>query len=227
MLQTNIKFNIEKRELIRFLGNGNNKVVSAAADRHVNKINGKIKKLVEPEVNYQIHQIKNIKKNRIDINEKTLLKSFKLARALRDADFVCCYIATIGSEIEEEVDDLMNQKRFSEAFVLDSMGSVAVESTLEQFHSQMKDNYKARKMAITQCYSPGYCDWTIKEQKKIFQMFDDDINLNVSLSDSYMMSPCKSISGTFGILPHDKHKSVKNYNPCSECKKTNCNMRRN
>jgi phage host-nuclease inhibitor protein Gam len=56
----------------------------------------------------------------------------------------------------------------AEAYILDAMASVAAENMVATFHQCMKDEYKNQGKQVTLCFSPGYCDWPITEQKKTF-----------------------------------------------------------
>jgi cobalamin-dependent methionine synthase I len=105
------------------------------------------------------------------------------------------------------------------------MGSVLVEDMAAKFHRRMKKKFQAEDKAVTIRLSPGYCDWLLEEQRKIFSLLDAD-KVGVELTDSYLMKPRKSISGIFGIMPSTKRHSYSPYNPCSECEKVDCIARR-
>ena len=110
------------------------------------------------------------------------------------------------------------------AFIMDAIGSVAVENTVERFQKLHADTYKKRLQYVSLRFSPGYCDWPIEEQKKIFSLFEDD-QINVRLSESCLMSPRKSISGVFGVT-RPMISPFHRYNPCRDCQKKGCEGRR-
>ncbi len=119
----------------------------------------------------------------------------------------------------------MGQKRLAEAYLLDAMGSVMVENLVEQFQSHMGEHYQAQDKLVTLRFSPGYCDWPVTEQKKLFKLLDFK-KIGVELSDSCLMQPRKSISGVFGLYPCPDGKDRSAYNPCLECNKFDCPNRR-
>jgi cobalamin-dependent methionine synthase I len=141
-----------------------------------------------------------------------------------------CYIATLGVDIEDEINRLMNEKHLAEAYILDAMASVAVDNMVatfhQRFHQRMKNKYEDQSKQVSLCFSPGYCDWPITDQKKLFSMFDSN-ELDVELTDSCFMQPRKSISGVFGITTLNSNPSTHSYNPCLECSRKNCSERRN
>ena len=131
-------------------------------------------------------------------------------------------MATIGGGIDREITRLVGENRFSVAYVLDCMGSVAVENMVEGFHQHMMARYASLDKGVSYRFSPGYCDWPITEQKNLFGLFDSE-KIGITLLDSCLMWPRKSISGVFGIY-NDTQKAP--YNPCQDCSKKNCNTRR-
>jgi cobalamin-dependent methionine synthase I len=106
------------------------------------------------------------------------------------------------------------------------MGSTVIESMVDKFHKSMEKRYRAKGGRVTLRFSPGYCDWHITEQEKLFRALDSN-HLDVELTDSCLMQPRKSISGIFGVLPSSINPPAPPYNPCSKCKKKNCPSRRN
>jgi hypothetical protein len=81
----------------------------------------------------------------------------------------------------------------------------------------LKEEMERNSLNITNRYSPGYCGWKVAEQQKLFKMFPADF-CNISLTESMMMDPVKSISGIIGV-----GKDVI-YNPytCNLCNSSNC-----
>ncbi|OPL13558.1 MAG: hypothetical protein AVO38_13160 [delta proteobacterium ML8_D] len=150
--------------------------------------------------------------------------SQKLSSALDGSDEIVCFVATIGTIIEEEINGLIAQNRLSEAYVLDAMGSVAVEDMVEQFHQCRRAPFFSEDKSVTLRFSPGYCDWPVTEQKKLFSLFDSEPP-GIELLDSCLMQPRKSVSGVFGLV-HCSSSFFQPYNPCRHCKKTDCLARR-
>ncbi|MBN2514906.1 MAG: hypothetical protein JXC33_02610 [Deltaproteobacteria bacterium] len=136
-----------------------------------------------------------------------------------------CFIATIGDGVEKEIARLTEEERLFDAYILESMGSMAVENMVDAFFKDMETKYNAQDKGITLRFSPGYCDWSVKEQKKLFRLIDAT-RIDVTLTDSCLMHPRKSISGIFGIHPFDGDNPVFQYNPCSDCMKKDCTARR-
>ncbi|MCR5275107.1 MAG: Vitamin B12 dependent methionine synthase activation subunit, partial [Clostridiales bacterium] len=48
-------------------------------------------------------------------------------------------------------------------------------------------------------FSPGYGDLPIEVQKEFLPLLDAERRLGITLSDSYLMSPSKSVTAIIGI----------------------------
>jgi cobalamin-dependent methionine synthase I len=97
---------------------------------------------------------------------------------------------------------------------------------VERFYQRLKERYEANEKSVTLRFSPGYCDWPIMDQKKIFEMLNT-LQDQVQLTETCLMKPRKSISGIFGVLPSNGKDSNPPYNPCLYCGKRDCIARRN
>jgi len=210
-----------RHELIRLLGGGKSHRPSHSVQIKIEKLEVKLKEFINPLFSYRTGKIESINNGSVHIQEGPSFKSPKLSKTLNNCGKIICFIATIGDSIEKEIVRLTNENRLSDAYILDSMGSVAVENMVEQFYQGMKAQHKTEGKEITLRFSPGYCDWPVADQKKLFSLFDS-VPTGVKLMDSCLMLPRKSISGIFGVLPSN----MPAYNPCSECNNINCVDRR-
>jgi hypothetical protein len=182
--------------------------------------------MLKPQVSYRILGLSHVNLTGIQLADDTRFKGPKLGKALAHADSVCCFLATVGPAVDMEVQRLMQQQRYADAYVLDAMGSMSAENVVEQFYQRMARRHKEKKGAVTLRFSPGYCDWSIQEQRPLFKLFANRDTLEVSLNDSCLMSPRKSVSGLFGLLPPGVHGADPAYNPCNRCTKCDCIARR-
>jgi cobalamin-dependent methionine synthase I len=88
---------------------------------------------------------------------------------------------------------------------------------MDLIQHNLKVEMKGIGMGTTNRYSPGYCDWDITEQKKLFGLLPA-VFCGISLTESMLMKPIKSISGIIGI---GKEVSFKRYS-CNYCKDNHC-----
>lgn len=216
---------VQRHQLSRLFGAAGRQSFSRSLSAKVECCEETLGTLLEPRLHYRIEKIDNVGSGSVSIQGGTTFRSPKLSRTLRDSHEIICFVATVGSRIEDEIVGLMAANCLSEAYVLDAMASIAVENMVEQFHERKKAKFVTESKSTTLRFSPGYCDWPVTDQKKLFGLFDSEYT-GVELLDSCLMLPRKSISGLFGISHTEPPQNSPPYNPCLDCKKTDCIARR-
>jgi hypothetical protein len=224
MLEMPIRPSFRKNELARLLGGKGPQTFSRSIKVKIEKLGPKLAGLMKPDLYYRFTEIGSIRADSVRLKGGITLASKKLSKTLSHCEELVCFVGTIGAKLEDEINRLTRQNRCSQAYILDAMASVAVENMIDDFQRHMEKALKPEQKGTTLRFSPGYCDWPLTEQKKLFRLFESH-DLNVTLADSCLMQPRKSISGLFGIIPFQAHTAAA-FNPCSDCGKKGCSMRR-
>ena len=226
MIAENFKKSFDTPKVLRLLGARQGRNAPASSLRRIRNLSGDMDALLKPRLSYRRIGLTGIHRDGIILEDGTRFKSAKLAKALASAEEVCCFVATVGPALEMEVKKQMQQHRFADAYVLDAMGSMSAENVVEQFYQRMARRMAAGNQALTLRFSPGYCDWPLDEQRPLFALFAGRPSLDVTLNRRCLMSPCKSVSGLFGILPDGIPGAGPAFNPCNMCCKHDCIARR-
>ncbi|BAX81217.1 vitamin B12 dependent-methionine synthase activation domain-containing protein [Labilibaculum antarcticum] len=127
------------------------------------------------------------------------------------------FVCTAGDEVSKRSKELFDNGDFLEGYLVDVLGSVLVEKAMDQLQAIIHAECLQDGLNITNRYSPGYCNWNVGEQQKLFSFFPDQF-CGILLSESSLMSPAKSVSGIIGIgekVSFQKH-------VCSACSSRNC-----
>jgi hypothetical protein len=135
----------------------------------------------------------SIRINGIRFIVNKMVKS-QLQKSERAALFLC----SIGPGMETWSRDLIQQGDPALALFVDTVASFAVEKLAGVLHDHIKRKMHLENLSLTNRYSPGYCNWNVGEQHKLFSLFPKNI-FGVTLTESAMMFPIKSISGIIGI----------------------------
>lgn len=130
---------------------------------------------------------------------------------------VILFIATAGPAISEKVKELVLEGDTVEGYVFDILGSVVAEKAVERLLDVLEPEAVKDGFQFSDPYSPGYCNWDIAEQQKLFSLFPPGF-CGVTLSASSLMSPVKSVSGIAGIGAKMKRKGYQ----CLQCNDDNC-----
>ncbi len=120
--------------------------------------------------------------------------SGQLGRAQGVALFLC----TAGRGIEELSRRLIAAGDPFVGYIADAIGSLVVERAMDQVQDRLEARMDERGLRITNRYSPGYCGWNVAEQQKLFRLLPPGF-CGVSLTESSLMRPIKSVSGVIGI----------------------------
>ena len=102
--------------------------------------------------------------------------------------------------------------------VTDCIGSAAIESFCDKINFSLCENPDFLRPR----FSPGYGDLCIDCQKKITDFLCTNKNIGLSLTESFMMIPKKSVTAIIGI---GKEKNKCKGNGCMTCKSENCPYR--
>ncbi len=222
-----ITCSLDEGKLMRSLGaSRKSKSISVSMQRRILNWRLKLPELLNPRLDHCTVNIAVASNGRIMLNDGTRIYSPKLARTLQAADTLCCFVATIGSQLEIEVQRCMADNHYADAYILDTLGSMSVEALVDRFHTSRERQFKSQGRGVTLRFSPGYCDWHLTDQISLFSQFKKTPPAGVRLTETCLMSPQKSISGVFGILPRDIGQSVATYNPCKACGQPRCRARR-
>lgn len=130
----------------------------------------------------------------------------------------CAYIvaATTGFEAQRliERNSVISPIK---GMVTDCVGSAAIEAFCDKINLSLKNTDYLRPR-----FSPGYGDLPIEHQKDIVSFLDTKKNIGLSLTDSLMMTPVKSVTAIIGI---GKEKNKCTGPGCMVCRKSDCPYR--
>jgi hypothetical protein len=137
------------------------------------------------------------------------------------ADNLALYSITIGHEISKIIEDLFKKNDFLIGTLLDSAASIAAENAVEVFEKLFQKRIGNSPNNFVLSYSPGYCGWHISSQGKLFEYLHPE-QIGISLNDSYLMTPLKSVTGVLVDAAKELHKFKTDFPFCSACKHHSC-----
>ncbi|MEJ2696850.1 MAG: vitamin B12 dependent-methionine synthase activation domain-containing protein, partial [Candidatus Sulfobium sp.] len=223
-VMTDVRPQITIDRISRLLGYGRPRNLSRRMLRVIERSLEKSSCLIRPRILYTEKNIKSAGRGGLILEKGVVIRSHKLSKVCGQCDRAAIFVATIGKGIDSFIRKLMDQKRVAEAYVVDAIGSTAAEQTVDAFQRKYNAIRTDRGEGTTLRFSPGYCDWKVEEQKKLFSVLDNSL-IGVELSESYLMNPRKSVSGIFGIGRREEIGHVPT-NPCVMCGMYNCIARR-
>lgn len=160
------------------------------------------------------------KRKMLTSHGETFLTKQIVTHQLRNSEQLAWFLFTAGNRVTEYSKKLNQEGDSIKGYVTDIVANEMVEAAMDKIQDDLRISMNDKGLNITNRYSPGYCNWDIAEQRKLFKVFPEEF-LDVKLSESCLMIPVKSISGVIGI---GKEVKFNNYT-CNMCDDINCYYR--
>jgi hypothetical protein len=146
----------------------------------------------------------------------------------RASENLVIFAVTIGEEICREISRLFRLNEFALGSMLDSSASEGTEmaaQAIEDFFLQhLKETSRFNSHSGILRFSPGYCGWHISAQKKLFEVLKPE-DIGITLNDSFLMQPLKSISGVIISGPKEIFNFDDTFSFCRDCVARTCRER--
>ncbi|MBD3218906.1 MAG: hypothetical protein GF310_11565 [candidate division Zixibacteria bacterium] len=141
------------------------------------------------------------------------------------ADYLALFAVTLGERISDRINHCFKTNLFAEGCMLDAAASAGADHGAEilqrRYEKQLSDKYDDISKIGALRYSPGYCGWHISGQKKLFESLEPE-KIGITLRETYLMDPLKSVSGVIIAGPKEIHQFENNYPCCEECDDQSC-----
>ena len=131
------------------------------------------------------------------------------------------FVCTAGEGFSTCSDKYNKEGDYLKGFIVDAFGSLVAERAMDYIQKELEKEAGKCGMLITNRYSPGYCNWQVQDQKQLFSLLPGN-PCNISLSESCLMLPIKSVSGIIGI----GEKVRKREYSCDICNNITCVYRK-
>ena len=210
---------IDTDEALRYLG-----VRGEAEPRLSEKMNelaDKLLKSLQPKFVYRIFDLSTCDVGIVLVNSGLCLPGKLAARMLEGYQSAAVLLCTLGSGFESMLRALQ-ARDMSEAVMLDALGSAYVEAGCDAAEEEIRGRLTG--LYLTDRFSPGYGDLPLELQKDICGLLDAGRRLGVTITESLLMNPSKSVTAVIGISDRPQPARIRGCEYCS--RKTNCEFRK-
>ena len=184
---------INQREILRYAG------VGEPTDEILSLVNEVLAK-IEGKLSYRVCYCEipvKVDDGGVDFGF-TYVKSNSLAKNLLGCESAVLFAATLGLELDRTLHRLSATSP-SKALILQAIGAERIEALCNAFNGEIKENTALEHCSTRPRFSPGYGDLGIEFQRDIFSILDCSKKIGLSLTESLLMSPSKSVSAIIGI----------------------------
>ncbi|MBR6552926.1 MAG: Vitamin B12 dependent methionine synthase activation subunit [Clostridia bacterium] len=190
LIKTYFDLPFNKKEILRY---SNCKDLTPELEKLLNECIEEVKNNISYKVCYCILPI-SIKDNTIDFSAFKV-NSEKLAINLNNCENTIVFGATLGTEIDRLI---MKYGKLSptKALFFQAIGATQIETLCDCFIEDIKNELNVN---LKPRFSAGFGDLDLTCQKDIFKILDCSKKIGLTLNDSLLMSPTKSVTAFVGV----------------------------
>jgi len=208
-------------EVLSYLGYKNN-----TADENIIKqiedCTSEIQSLLRKTYTYKIFDCE-VTDNKVNLKDTVIsLEGRDIAKHLKSSQKCAMLAVTLGIEVDRML-AYYSKINLSTAVVMDACASVIVEEICDKVQREIGEEAKKLGLYITDRYSPGYGDLTLKNQLGILRVLDAERTLGLTLTENYLLQPQKSVTAIIGL---QKNKYKEKFHKCKKCNLQKCEFRK-
>lgn len=187
---------VSVNDVAYYLGYGNSNVPDSGTYNLIKGCIVQMERVAIPHYVYKEFDLQFLSETKVSFAD-VVLDSKSLSLNLKNCRKVVLVAMTIGSE----VDALIRRWQYmdsTKAVILQACGAAFAEDYMEQFNSNLKEEYSAKGYKCHPRFSPGFGDVPLEIQKVFFRLLPCD-KIGLTLMDSLIMAPEKSITAFIGV----------------------------
>lgn len=146
-----------------------------------------------------------------------------LEHVVDEAVSLALFAVTLGDRISDRISALFDAGELAEGYILDQVASFAADELADIAGRRFRTGSERNDLAVVP-YSPGYCGWHVSGQQALFANLQPD-EIGISLNDSSLMHPIKSVSGVLVLAPVEAHDFSPAFPCCATCTTLACQER--
>lgn len=214
--------NITAAEIYEQMGYGD-ALPDADVQAETERMISRVKEIMRPQFSFFITKATlDEENNLLTTGYATMDIGRIISRQLRGSSAFAFFVATAGMEFENLQEQLKAEGDMVSIFIADAMGSVIAEKAADCMELALQQTLASSGLKHTNRFSPGYCGWHVSQQHLLFSHFPTPQPCGITLSESSLMTPIKSVSGIIGIGATVRHLDY----TCGLCDYKDCYKRR-
>ena len=152
-----------------------------------------VEQLVRPVACWDFFAIDKILHEKLVLAGGARLGGGPVVQVMGGAAELIVAVCTIGPAVDRLIDLAQKQRQLFRMMILHELGAWAVDMVRQEWCRLLEEELQSKGLRVSALLSPGESAWSVKDQAVIFSLLDAG-QIGVSLSDSMVMSPIKSLS---------------------------------
>ena len=141
-----------------------------------------------------------------------------------ESESLALFAVTLGDAVSRHIAEFFAAGNPAEGYILDQIASFAADELAQIAAQRFAGAQNAGPASAVLPYSPGYCGWNVSGQRALFAHLEPD-ELGITLNQSCLMHPTKSVSGVLVMAPIDAHDFSPAFTCCATCTTLSCQER--
>lgn len=222
-----IREKVNVREVYRYLGYGT-KQPDRAVEKLICEVLDELTESIKPKHIYKLYTC-DVSPTKVTLrtedNMSSLLvfESRNLSANLMQCNQVALMAATLGLEADKLLQkyEVLNMAKAS---IAQACGAACIEAYCniiqEKIRSGLSEN--GRERYLRPRFSPGYGDLPLQSQNAIFNALECTKRIGLTLTDSLLMYPTKSVTAFIGLTANPQSCHIEK---CKNCDNIGCEFR--
>ncbi|MBU3145052.1 vitamin B12 dependent-methionine synthase activation domain-containing protein [Clostridium sp. CF012] len=212
---------IDKREVLRYLGYKNQEIDKSLTDL----IEACCKEVIDICKESSVYEIFDIERKNDEIfllGSTLVLKDKDILNHLSDSKKCLVMAATLGIEVDRRI-SYYSRTNITKGLIMDACATTAIENLCDEIQTLIMEKALADNLHITNRYSPGYGDFSIANQANILNVLEAYKQIGLSVTESNIMIPRKSVTALIGL---SEIVNLKSNDKCMNCNNSDCDFRK-
>lgn len=159
-----------------------------------------LSELVQPAAAWDYLPVEEVRHEKVILAGGRRIGNGPVTTVMGGAERLAIGVCTIGPGVTDRIHAYKEQGEAVRSMLLDQLGSLAVGQLSQLLYRRLETDAALQSMHISTYLSPGESEWSVKDQAVIFDLLDA-AQIGVSLTESLLMKPMKSLSLMAGVGP--------------------------
>jgi hypothetical protein len=182
-----------------------------------------VEQVVQPVACWDYFPVEKVLHEKLVLAGGTRVGGGPVVQVIGGAAELIVAVCTVGPAVDRLIDVAQKERKMFRMMILHELGAWAVDQIRQEWCRLLEDELHANGLRASAPLSPGESAWPVQEQAVLFSLLDAE-QIGVTLSDSMIMTPIKSLSLIMGMGPDPM--GVEGASNCDFCSiKEWCNYR--
>ena len=209
-------------DILSELGYRENIIIENELIENIKKNSEHFLNIVNPKWVYRFFKTESLENNKIKLTDNDVVfEGVDIFNHLNGSKFCAIMAVTCGMEIERELIKLQRTS-MTDAIIFDACANVYVEMLADFVESliimeniEKRKNHNDKKIEKNNYrYSPGYGDFSIKNQGVVLNLLDCQRRIGLTATENSLLIPHKSITAIIGFFDEDVENT---HSSCKRC----------